>query len=135
MNLMRKNLTSASWDPFTIFEELERPRFFVPAVDVHEEENQYVLRTDLPGINKENLDVSVAENVLTIRGERKEENEKKEKGYWYSERWTGSFQRSLELPAEADASKIKASFKDGVLELIVPKSEKAAPKQIKVELK
>jgi HSP20 family protein len=124
MNLIRNN--DAVWDLIS---------HFVPAVDVHEDENQYTVKADLPGISKDGLDVSITDNVLTIRGERKEQYEKKEKGYWHSERWTGTFLRSLELPAEVDASKVKASFKDGVLELSIPKPEQVKPKQVKIEVK
>ncbi len=132
MNLIRQN---SIWEPFSLIEGLSRESFFSPAVDVHEEDKQYIVKADLPGINKDHLDVSVSDNVLTIRGERKEERQLKTKGSWHSERWYGSFSRSIELPAEADVSSIKASFSEGVLELTIPKTENARPKQIKVEVK
>jgi HSP20 family protein len=139
MNLIRKN-NNPVWDPFSVFDEMDHflaggAAHFVPAVDVREEDDQYIVKTDLPGISKDGLDVTIQNNVLTIRGERKEQHEKKEKGYWHSERWSGSFHRSLELPAEVDASKVSASFKDGVLELRIPKPEQAKPRQIKVDVK
>lgn len=108
---------------------------FSPDVDLHEEENQFVVKADVPGITKENLEVSFTDNVLTIRGERKEENDAKEKNYYRSERWSGAFERSFEFATEVDAAKAKASFKDGVLELVIPKAESAKPKQVKVEIK
>lgn len=125
--------------PFSVFDEIlgagETRGHFVPAVDVREDENRYIVKADLPGISKEGLDVSITDNVLTIRGERKEQEDQKAKGYWHSERWSGVFHRSLELPAEVDASKVGASFKDGVLELSIPKPEQVKPRQIKIEVK
>lgn len=138
MNLIHKNST---WSPLSIFDELETGKYpmfrenFSPDVDVHEEENQYVLKADVPGISKDNLEVSFTDNVLTLRGERKEEKEAKEKSYYRFERWSGSFERSFEFATEIDAAKAKASFKDGVLELVIPKAESAKPKQVKVEIK
>jgi len=115
--------------PLTNFEE------FLPNLEVKEDENQFLLHLDLPGMERKDLDISVSGNVLTVKGERKEEESKKGKGYFYSERKYGSFQRSVELPAEVDADKVAACYKDGVLELMLPKSEKAKPKQIKVDVK
>ncbi|HOW58958.1 MAG TPA: Hsp20/alpha crystallin family protein [Candidatus Omnitrophota bacterium] len=108
---------------------------FVPSVEIHEDENNFTLHLDAPGIDKKDMDISVTGNTVTIKGERKIEEKKKEKGYFYSERRYGSFQRSLELPTTVESDKITANYKDGVLELVVPKSEKSKPKQIKVEVK
>lgn len=108
---------------------------FLPTLEVKEDENQFLLHFDIPGMERKDLDISVAGNMLTVKGERKEEENKKGKGYFYSERRYGSFQRSVELPVEVDADKVAANYKDGVLELTLPKSEKAKPKQIKVDVK
>jgi len=108
---------------------------FFPSLEVKEDENQFSLHLDIPGMERKDLDISVVGNTLTVKGERKEEENKKGKGYFYSERRYGSFQRSVELPAEVDADKVAASYKEGVLELTLPKSEKARPKQIKVDIK
>ena len=107
---------------------------FLPSLEVKEDENQFTLRLDAPGMDRKDLDISVSGNTLTIKGERKSEEQKKEKGYFYSERQYGAFQRSIELPTEVDAEKVGANYKDGVLELVLPKSDKAKPKQIKVDL-
>lgn len=138
MNLIHKK---AGWTPLSIFDELAEsskyPVFreaFSPDVDLHEEENQYILKADIPGISKENLEVSFLDNVLTIRGERKEEKEAKEKNCYRFERWSGAFERSFEFASEIDTAKVKASFKDGVLELVIPKAESAKPKQVKVSI-
>lgn len=108
---------------------------FVPTLELREEDDKFVVHADVPGIDRKDLDISVTGNTLTIKGERKSEEKRKEKGYLYSERRFGSFLRSVELPTEVDAEKIAASYKDGVLEIAVPKSERAKPKQIKVDVK
>lgn len=107
----------------------------VPSLEIHEDENQFTLSIDVPGMDRKNLDISVTGNTLTVKGERSEEIKKKEKGYFYSERSYGSFQRSVQLPAEVESEKIAANYKDGVLDVVIPKSEKAKPKQVRVEVK
>lgn len=108
---------------------------FIPTIEVEEDANQYKLQLEAPGMDRKNLDISVTGNTLTVKGERKAEEKKQEKGYFYSERRYGSFQRSIQLPTEVEDEKITANYKDGVLEVILPKSEKTKPKQIKVDVK
>ncbi len=107
---------------------------FVPSIEVEEDANQFTLHLEAPGMERKDLDISVEGNTLTVKGERKVEEKKREKGYFYSERRYGTFQRSIQLPAEVESDKIKANYKDGVLEVVIPKSEKAKPKQIKVDI-
>jgi len=107
---------------------------FYPALDVVEETNQYVLKLDLPGINKEDIKVSVENGVLTIEGERKSENEEKDKQFHRVERRYGRFVRTLNLGTGVDNSKIHAAYKDGVLQLSVPKLEAAQPKSIDIQV-
>ncbi len=107
---------------------------FYPALDVIEEKDQYVLKTDLPGIKKEDIKVSVENGILTIEGERKSETEQKDKHVHRVERSYGRFARSLNLGTNVDNSKVHASYKDGVLQLIVPKSEAAKPKAIDIQV-
>ncbi len=92
-----------------------------------------VLRADLPGLDEKDIEVRVQDNTLTIQGERKEEKEEKKEDYYCSERAYGAFMRSLTLPASVDASKIKATFKKGVLEVHLPKAKEA--KGTKIEIK
>lgn len=103
-----------------------------PSVDVFEDDDNVVVKAELPGVNKDDLDVNVEENTITISGEKKKEEKKEEKDYYRIERSYGSFKRSFSLPAEVESAKAKARFKDGVLEVTIPKSEKAKKKQIKV---
>ena len=106
-----------------------------PRVDIFEEENRYELTADLPGIQKEDVKVEVRDNVLTLRGEKKMEEERKDKNYRLSERYYGEFTRTFTLPENVDRNAIDAEYKDGVLHLSIPKTEKAKPKQIEVKVK
>jgi HSP20 family protein len=99
-----------------------------------EEKEQYVLKADLPGINKEDIKVSVENGILTIEGERKTETEQKDKQVHRVERSYGRFVRSLNVGTNVDTSKIHASYKDGVLQLVVPKVEAAKPKSIDIKV-
>ena len=106
---------------------------FVPAVDVCENANEIVVKADLPGLTKEDISIAVQGGILTISGERRSETKDHDEHWTYCERTRGTFSRSLQLPEAVDTERVKASFKDGVLEVLVPKSEKAKPRQIKVE--
>jgi len=105
-----------------------------PAVDIYEGETGVVLKAELPGIKKEDVSVEVKDNVLTIKGERKVDSEVKEKNYYRRERTHGSFSRSFNLQYAVNPDKIKARFKDGVLEIEVPKPEEEKTKQINVNI-
>lgn len=106
---------------------------WTPRVDITEDEKEYVIKADLPDVAKEDVKVTVENNVLLIRGERKFEKEEKNKRYHRVERSYGTFLRSFRLPDDADGSKIRADFKSGVLKVTLPKSEKATPKQIEIQ--
>jgi len=104
-----------------------------PSLDVFEEKDEIVVKADLPGMNKDEIEVTVTENVVTIKGEKKEE-EVKEKDYYRRERSYGSFVRSVELPSEVKSDQIKANFTDGVLEIRMPKTEEAKKKSVSVKI-
>lgn len=139
------------WDPFKdlqaiqekidrIFEESLRGRdipsgLWTPAVDIYETDDAIILEAELPGMNEKDIDVRVEDNVLTIKGERKIEQERKEENYYRMERYYGTFQRSFTLPSNLETDKIKAEYKKGILKVVMPKKEQAKPKQIKVEVK
>ncbi|MBL8013990.1 MAG: Hsp20/alpha crystallin family protein [Candidatus Omnitrophica bacterium] len=108
--------------------------FWQPAIDVAEDKESFILKADLPGLKKEDIHVGVEDGVLTIQGERKSETDQKEKGYHRVERSYGRFVRSLNLGTAVDESKIKANYKDGVLEITVPKAEKAKAKSIDISV-
>lgn len=107
----------------------------VPAVDIVEKEKQYEVTAELPGMDEKNIDVKFAEDILTIKGEKSEEKEEKEKDYYLSERRFGSFHRSFRVPAGVEADKIDASFKNGVLTVILPKSAQARKSEKKIAIK
>lgn len=108
---------------------------WVPAVDVAEEDEAYVVKVELPGVNKDDVKITLESNILTIRGEKKAESEVKEKNYHRTERSYGAFQRSFTLPTTVKNDRIDAVYKDGILSITLPKAEEAKPKQIEVKVK
>lgn len=141
------------WDPFGGFERQMLDRFFgptwrreqseqtpllsswTPAVDAHEKDGSIHVTVELPGVEMKDVDVTLENNILTIRGERRSETEKEkdDKNYQWRERAFGTFQRSFTLPASVDRDKVQASYKDGVLEVVIPQKAEAKPKQIAVK--
>jgi HSP20 family protein len=109
-------------------------RGWAPMIDVEEDEDKVTVTAELPGLADKDIDISILGDTLTIKGEKKKEEEKKEKNYHRVERAYGAFQRSVALPTTVESDKAKASFKDGVLSVEMPKKEEAKPKQIKVKL-
>ena len=106
-----------------------------PRLDVSETEKALEVVADLPGMEKKDINVSLDGDLLTIKGEKKEVKEKKDKHYHTIERRSGSFYRALRLPSEVESDKIEANFKDGVLTLTLPKSKEAAKKVAQIEIK
>lgn len=111
----------------------ERERGWAPAVDMIDEDAEIVLRADLPGLDEKDIEVTVQDGTLAIRGERKEEKEEKRENYYYSERSYGAFARMLALPAAVEADKVKATFKNGVLEVHLPKAKGAKGRKIEIK--
>jgi HSP20 family protein len=105
---------------------------WTPAVDMYESDQALTLKAELPGFSKDDVQVEIKDNVLTLKGERKREHDVKEEQYHRVERAYGAFRRSFTLPALIDAGKAEATFKDGVLELKLPKAEEAKPKRISI---
>ena len=143
------------WDPFRELEEVSdrlnrmfaRPAArtsngketmivadWTPSVDISETEGEYQIKAEIPDVKKEDVKVTVEDGVLTIQGERKQEKEEKGKKFHRIERSYGSFVRTFSLPDVIEEEKVKAEFKDGVLSLHLPKSEKAKPKAIEVKV-
>lgn len=106
----------------------------IPALDVYEEKDTVVVKAELPGMKKEDVEVNLVGETLTIKGEKKEDKEVKEDDYYRRERSYGSFLRTVALPCEVKSDEIKASFKDGVLEIRMPKTEEAKRKSITVKI-
>jgi HSP20 family protein len=108
--------------------------FREPAIEVYEEKDDVVVKAEIPGMKKENLEINISGTLLTIKGEKKQEEEVKKKGYYYSERSYGSFMRTIDLPKEVQIDKAYANFKDGVLEVRLPKTEEAKRKEVKIKV-
>jgi len=141
------------WDPFREMEDvfdrynkaLSWPRLgaseimtggdWAPRVDIAETEKEFIIKAEVPEVKKDEVKISVDNGVLSIRGERKQEKEEKGKKFHRVERYYGSFTRSFTLPDNVDETKIEASFKDGMLNIQIPKSEKSKPKAIDVKIK
>jgi HSP20 family protein len=141
------------WKPFremtTLRDEMDKlwNRFFegwqgmeplrgewAPSLDVSETKNNMVVKAELPGMDPKDVDISYANGLLTIRGDKKQEKEEKDENYHSIERSYGSFSRSIRVPHEVESEKIKADYKNGVLRITLPKSEEAKKKQIKIKV-
>lgn len=109
-------------------------RRWIPAMDVVETDEHFVLRADLPGLSESDVKIEVEDNVLTVSGERKAEHEQRSEGYYRVERSFGSFSRSLTLPEGVDADSIQGSFNNGVLEVRIPKPEQHKPRKVQISL-
>ena len=127
MNSLFGNLNNETENPLTTAS-------FVPAVDVYEDEKKVVLKLEVPGIEEKDLDVSVENHTLTVKGERKFEKEEKEENFLRIERRYGSFYRAFSLPSTVDTENIAAKYEAGVLKLELKKKPEAQPKQIKVNI-
>ncbi len=106
----------------------------VPAVDLYEGKEEVVLKAEVPGLSKEDIKIDLTDSMVTISGEKKKQEEVKEEAYTYSERSYGSFSRSLQLPCAVKADKAKATFKNGILEVKLPKTEDAKKRHVTVKI-
>lgn len=105
-----------------------------PALDVHDQKDSFLVTVELPGMKKEDIEISIHEGALNICGERKQASERKEGGVFRSERYFGKFQRSVTLPAPVKFDQVKATYKDGLLQVSLPKAEEAKARQIEVSV-
>jgi HSP20 family protein len=124
-------LFDASFGPF--FGSSASFSGWAPALDVYEDKDQFTVVAELPGFKKEQVEISLHQGALTISGERKQESQDKEEGL-RSERYFGRFQRTVTLPAEVNAERVRATLQDGILKIELPKAEEAKPKQIEVSV-
>ena len=116
-----------------VFEEALTTGIWSPVVDIYETDTSVILKAELPGMTKEDIAIEINENNLILKGERKFQKDIKEENYHRIERSYGSFSRSFTLPDTVDRERVSASFKDGILEITIPKIEGARPKQIEIE--
>lgn len=108
---------------------------FSPKIDISEEKDKINVVAEIPGVKKQDIKITLQDNILTIEGEKKQETEKKEKNYYRSERMFGSFKRSFTLPAEVDSEKVEAKFEDGMLNISLKKLEPKVKNEKVIELK
>jgi len=124
--------------PFTPFTfprvRMSAMQEIMPDVDIFESDGDVVVKAELPGMKKEDIEVTLSDGTITISGEKKQEEAIKKKDYYKVERSYGSFCRTFSLPAEVKTDKVKSTFKDGVLEVRIPKSEAAKSKEVKVKI-
>ena len=118
--------------PLHIWTELRRGEL---PVDMYQTKNEVVVKAALPGVKPEEVDISITGDIVTIKGEHKEEQETKEENYLHREQRYGAFSRSVTVPVQVKGDKAEAAFEDGILILTIPKDEEAKPKQIKVKAK
>jgi len=133
---MRKEM-DRFWDSFlegTMRRRGEDGTEWFPSLDVSETKGDFVVKAELPGIDHKDIDISLTDGMLTIRGEKKHEKEENEENYHFIERSYGTFSRSVSLPRDLKHDKISASYKDGVLRVVLPKSEEAKKKEIKIKV-
>lgn len=109
-------------------------RVWAPAVDVYETKDELVVSADLPGLNEKDIHLSINGDMLCVRGERHWNQEAKQDTYYRTERWFGKFERTLPLPMPVQSEKVKASYRDGVLTVKLPKVEEIKPKEIKIDV-
>ena len=131
------------WDTEGLFADFFRRPFAlsllsperIPPIDVYEKDSKVMVKAELPGVKPEEVNLSVDGNLLRIHGEKKQENEVKEKDYYHLEGSYGSFQRTVELPSEVTADKAKATYKDGVLRVELPKAAEEKKEKINIDIK
>jgi HSP20 family protein len=137
----RRNLLRSLFDDF--FEVMETPgkgkrswfegAMWEPAVDLIDKKDRLIAKVELPGVEKKDVKISLSDNNLTIQGEIKKEEETRKENYYYRERAYGNYARTISLPAEIDKDKISAKFKNGILEVTIPKKPEVQPKEITIE--
>jgi HSP20 family protein len=140
------------WDPFrelvSLREDMDRlfstffgrhpeemEGFWSPVVDIEESNDNFLVKVEVPGLKKDDIKIAVRGNMLTVSGERKQETETKNKTFHRIERSYGKFSRTISLPSDVEPDKVKASYKDGILTITLPKPESTKPKEIEVEIK
>jgi HSP20 family protein len=129
----RRDFFDRFFEDFNIPTLFDEERAWVPAFDISENEKEYIVTAELPGIDPKDLDVTLSDGILTVKGEKKQEKEDKGKDYHRIERRYGSFHRSFQIPGEIKADKVDASYKNGILKLILPKAESSVAKKIEVK--
>jgi HSP20 family protein len=133
--LLEQPFSPHKWGRLPRWRKLRELDAISPSVDMYDKKDEIVVKAEVPGVEKENINISLTDNKLTIKGEIKKEEEVKEEDYHYSERSYGSFVRTLTLPVKVQGDKVKASFNNGILEIHLAKAEESKSKEIKIGVK
>jgi len=123
------------FNDLTLPDIFNEERVWAPAFDISETEKEYVITGEIPGIDAKDIDITLTEGILTVKGEKKQENEEKEENYHRVERHYGSFQRSFRIPEKVKTDELNATYSDGILKLSLPKAEMSEVKKIEVKEK
>lgn len=134
MGRLHREIDQLFGDAFATETDGNKVVAWTPSVDVHEEQDRYTVRADLPGVTPKDIEVTAADGVLTIRGSRQIEKRDNQKGYERLERLSGDFLRRFSLPENARADDIKAKHSNGVLEVVIPKTPVVEPRRVSVEV-
>ena len=130
---MRRDLDSL-WDRFfpeNFFHERHLTHGWMPTIDLKETKDKLVVKSELPGLEAKDVELTITDDILTIKGEKKEEKEEKDEHHFFVERYTGTFERRIKLPTPVKTGKVDATFEKGILTINLPKSEEARKKEIK----
>jgi len=137
LSTLRDEIDRLFDSPLSALSETTQPFLsgWLPAVDFFEDKDNFIVKAELPGMKKEEIEIALHDGVLTLSGERKADEKYESAQTCRSERFLGRFQRTLSLPAAVEADKVQATYKDGILTVTLPKAEEAKPKQIEVTVK
>lgn len=141
-----KELEDMRRDMDRLFDEFTKPSrrrriwpksegLVIPGMDLYDRKNDIVVKIDLPGVRREDIDLTITKDTLIVKGEVKRDEEVKEEDYFISERAYGTFSRTIQLPFEVENEKAQATMNNGILEIVMPKREEARPKEIRIEVK
>jgi len=136
LTTLRREMDSL-WDRFfpeTPFHERYATHEWLPSIDLKETKDKLVVKAELPGLEAKDVDITLTDDILTIKGEKKEEREEKDEHRFFVERYTGTFERRIKLPSLVKTDKIDATFDKGILTVNLPKSEEARKKEIKIKV-
>jgi len=141
-----KELEDMRRDMDRLFDEFTKPArrrriwpksegLVIPSIDLYDRKTEIVAKIELPGVRREDIDLTITKDTLTLKGEIKKDDDVQEEDYYLSERMIGSFSRTIALPFEVESEKAQATMNNGLLEIVIPKREEARPKEVKIEVK
>ena len=133
LNWPDNNIVDRFFEDFASRDHIGGEKAWTPSMDVSENENAFTVKAEVPGMDKKDIDITLTDGLLTIKGEKKSERNEAEENYHLVESSYGSFSRTLRLPVDVELSKVDAKYKDGILTIVLPKAEETMPKKIEVK--